>query len=173
MVIMAKREPVKRKGIAKPTLKKMSFKKWALVIVIVLGSLFYWWAMQPIIYNGTILFGICRTYIELNTQYPSELEFIDLRERGSKVSVEYVTNDAFGQHIAHEANCNFKRGENGELLLDSFRLRRGIAARDYSFAIENPEKIQAFNKTIPSIVANPPPLYVFGPAEEIRDLKRK
>lgn len=170
---MAKREPLKRKGIAKTAPKKRSYKKWAFFTVLVVGGLFYWWAVQPIIYNGTILFGICRTYIELNTQYPSKLEFIDLRERGPKVSVEYVTIDAFGQHIAHEANCNFKRGDNGELLMDNFRLRRGVAAREYRFAIENPERIQAFNKTIPTIIANPPPLYVFGPAEDIKDLKRK
>lgn len=170
---MVDRKKQNRKGIAKAPVKKKSKKKWAALAVVIIGGLLYWWGIQPIIYNGSILFGICRTYIELNTQYPSELEFIDLRERGSKVSVEYVTVDAFGQHIAHEATCNFKRGSNQEILLDTFRLRRGVANRDYSFAIENKEKIVAFNKTIPTIIANPPPLYVFGPSEKIGDLKRK
>lgn len=164
---------ISRKGKKKPNPNaKPSRKKWYIGIGAVVLTLFWWWAVQPIVYSGTILFGICRTYIELNTQYPTELDFIDLRERGPRVSVEYTTVDAFGQHIAHEAVCTFKRGPNQEVLLDTVRLRRGLSNREYKFALEDPKKIEAFNPTIPVIAAYPPQLYVYGPSEDIQSLKK-
>ncbi|MGE4313114.1 MAG: hypothetical protein AB7E85_02425 [Pseudobdellovibrionaceae bacterium] len=153
-------------------LKKRKWKRWVALTVLVLGGGIYWWGVQPIIYQGSILFGICRTYVELNSQYPSTINFIDLRERGPKVSVEYVTSDPFGQRLTNEATCTFKRGPNQEVLLESFRFKRGLNDRRYRFEAEDPAKIEAFNATIPIIAANPPPLFVLGPGRTLEELKR-
>ena len=153
--------------------KKRSWKKWAAGLFTIFAILFYWWGVQPIVYNGTILFGLCRTYIELNTQYPERLEFVDLRERGAQVYVEYVTEDTFGQNIPEEGICTFKRGPNQEVLLDTFRLRRGLSNRSYSFPIEEQARIERFNPSIPAIIADPPPLYVYGPARNIEDMRNR
>ena len=151
--------------------KKRSWKKWAAGLFTIFAILFYWWGVQPIVYNGTILFGLCRTYIELNTQYPEHLEFVDLRERGPQVYVEYVTKDAFGQNLPNEGVCTFKRGTDGAVLMDSFRLRRGLRNRTYNFPIEEQAKIDNFNTSINAVLADPPPLYVYGPARKIEDMK--
>lgn len=167
---MAKKLPV---GVKGPKEKKpLPWRRWTLGLGALIVGGVLWWGAQPIIYSGSILFGICRTYIELNAIYPTTLQFIDLRERGPRVAVEWTHKDPFGQMIFNEGICRFKRGPNREILLDTFRLRRGLDDREYRFAIEGPEKIELFNVAIPTILQNPPPLYFIGQAKTLQDMKR-
>ena len=100
--------PKKAKKIKRPR-KQMSKKKIAIWSVVLIIFILWYWGTRPLYIVGTQLFGVCRTYIELNVQYPSELRFIDIRERGPDVTVEYMTTDSFGQDISHQGTCMFKR----------------------------------------------------------------
>ncbi len=153
---------------------KISWKKIGIgLAVFFIGGLYYF-GIQPIIITGSQYFGVCRTYVELNVQFPSELRFIDVRERikkeGMLVEVEYMTYDSYGQHLANRGSCFFKRNEQQQVYLDSFRLKRGVSARKYLFAIEDPEKIKSFNNTVPFLLTSTIDLQVRGPARSLGSL---
>ena len=148
----------------------MSKKKIAIWSVVLIIFILWYWGTRPLYIVGTQLFGVCRTYIELNVQYPSELRFIDIRERGPDVTVEYMTTDSFGQDISHQGTCMFKRDENQQVVMDYFRLRRGIRDRDYLFEIEDPARVEAFNQTIPHLSNMDINLIIRGPANSLGDL---
>lgn len=160
----AKPKKKKRKPI------KFNKKKIALWSVIFIVGLLYYWGTRPLYIHGSQLFGVCRTYIELNVEYPSELRFLDIRERGPEVAVEYMTTDSFGQDIAHRATCMFKRDDNQQVIMDYFRLKRGTADREYLFPIEDPKKIESFNKTVGFLGQTPIDLIIRGPARTLGDL---
>lgn len=161
-------EPVKKKK--KRKLIKISWKKATLFTVLGLFGLLWYWGSQPIYIVGSQLFGVCRTYIELNVQYPGDLRFIDLRERPPEITVEYMTIDSFGQHIAHRGVCMFKRDENQQIVLDYYRLKRGEKEREWLFRIEDPEKVRRFNLTVPFLLQQPMNLTIRGPARFLGDL---
>jgi hypothetical protein len=149
---------------------KISKKKVAIWSLLSMLALVFYWGSMPIYIQGTQLFGVCRTYIELQVEYPSELRFIDIRERGPEVTVEYMTVDSFGQHIAHRAVCQFKRDDNQQIVMDYFRLKRGTADRTYTFPIEDPKRVASFNKTVGFLGQSEINLIIRGPARSLGDL---
>ncbi|MBL4588682.1 MAG: hypothetical protein JKY11_01200 [Alphaproteobacteria bacterium] len=163
-------EPVKKKKKKRKKRKPINKKKVGFWSFAVLIGLMYYWGTMPIYIQGSQLFGVCRVYIELNVQYPSELRFVDIRERGAEVTVEYITYDSFGQHIAHRAVCQYKRDENQQIVLDYFRLKRGTNDRDFLFAMEDPERVASFNKTVPFLSQQPLNLIIRGPARTLGSL---
>ncbi len=160
----------KKKKKKKKIFKPKSKKKIALWSIVALLFGLWYWGTQPIYIIGTQFFGVCRTYIELNVQYPSELRFVDIRERGPDVAVEYITIDSFGQYIVHRGTCMFKREETGQIVMDYFYLRRGMSDREFIFAIEDPEKVRKFNLTVPFLLESEINLVIRGPARFLGDL---
>ena len=163
-------KPVKKKKKKKGFPIKIGWKKASLYGFLAIVALLWYWGTMPIYITGSQLFGVCRTYVELNVQEPSELRFVDIRERGPEVTVEYMTVDSFGQHLAHRGTCMFKRDENKQIVLDYYRLRRGTKDRDYVFEIERQEKIDSFNKSVPFLLNAPINLTIRGPARYLGDL---
>lgn len=159
---------------AKPKRRKMSWKKRIGLTFMVLIPLIIWYGFQPVFIVGSPLFGLCRTYIELIVPFPDRIQYVDLVDNfDGKVNVDYIYTDGFGEHLYTQATCTFKPDEeSGNPVMTSFRYRRGGGDRVYRFNAEKQAAIDAFNKTIPMILADPPDLRVRAIPKEIKEYKQ-
>lgn len=127
--------------------KKGRWKIFVLVAVILVG-VFVWYGTQPI--KGTIHVGICRSFIELKLEYPDTLRLSAIDSFESTLRIFYTFTDAFGGQRSSIIECTFNPDTTlKEIVID----RQKIPA----------EKVQAFNATIPYIVAANPDLVVPPP----------
>ena len=161
-----------QKRAAKPRRKRMSWKKRIMLTIMVIIPLLAWWGYQPVFLVGSPLFGLCRTYIELNVPYPNQLEFVDLRDNfDGKVDVDYIYNDGFGEHLYTQATCVFDATEAGDPYMKTFRFRRGRSDRPYLFNAEKQDALDRFNKSVPAILASQPELRIRAIPQEIKEYK--
>jgi hypothetical protein len=118
-------------------------------------------------YYGTIKYGICRTYIELNEPYPQSIQFVDAYEESysNSVTISYKKIDSFGLEALNEMVCVFEMKEDGAILLKSV----DINGKKRKYPQEDPELVRKFNNTIPAIRAYPPSLIM--PYITSRDIK--
>lgn len=117
-------------------------------------------------------FGICKVYLENTVRFPQELRLTtveDLRPRGSGgdslggVRIWYMQVGSFGEHRMENIECYFKPDETLGAAIDKIIInRREVDSR----------KVDAFNKVLPIIIANPPDLAYPPPwADSIEDLQ--
>lgn len=64
----------------------------------------------------------------------------------------------------------FRQDDQKRMYMESYRLRRGVSDREYTFAIEDPAKVEAFNVTVPFLRNTEINLHVRGPARSLGDL---
>lgn len=100
-------------------------------------------------YKGSMAFGICKVFLEMNVQYPEHLRYSTVEEFDMWVRIWYTQTDAYGQYRLEPIQCFFKPDERYGFILDKVTVRRREVDR---------KKVTEFNKTIPLIVANPPDL---------------
>ena len=110
-------------------------------------------AMAPV--QGSMHFGICKVYIELNDLYPQEISYLSV-EDGDPVKIYYKKVDPFGVDSVNSIECSFKRDPSGAYSYDLAKVDINGKFRVYD--AEKPENIKRFNVGIPAILANPPDL---------------
>ena len=134
--------------------KKFTWKKGLGIFVGLIVLIFAFMWFFP--YYGTIKYGICRTYIELNEPYPQSIQFVDAYEDAyyNQVTISYKKTDPFGLEALNEMVCLFDVKEDGSILLKSV----DINGKKRKYPQEAPELIEKFNRTIPAIRAYPPNL---------------
>ena len=155
-----KKKPVAGKAIAKKGGKKISVvgrkkkkksrfgtKAKIAAGIVALLTVIIFYGMQPIV--GSIRFGICRTYVELDVRYPTTLQINLVEESHMTVRMYYSHIDAFGSSNLNMAECEFKTDPRRGLVLHSVRINREDVDR---------EKLADFNYSIPYIMQNPPDL---------------
>jgi hypothetical protein len=142
----ATREKVKK--------KKKSWKKgiaivFGLLVLLVVGAYFF-----P--YYGTINYGICRTFIELQEPYPQSIQYINAVEDPStnSVTISYKKIDPFGLEAMNEIQCFIKTADNGAVSLQ----RVDINGKKKSYPQEDPAVIKKFNMGLIGLFAYPPSL---------------
>lgn len=86
--------------------KKQMTKFGAIAAVIVLISYGIYGLFIP--YKGEQPYAICRTFLELNVQYPSTLRMSETIALGGKVRIWYSHLDGFGQFKIDQIECNFR-----------------------------------------------------------------
>jgi hypothetical protein len=100
-------------------------------------------------FKGTMDFGICKVFLELQVQYPDHLKLNGAEQFRDRVRIWYRTVDAAGEYRLARLECNFKQDETRGRVL-------GSALVD--LAEIDPAIIEKFNVSIPAIRANPPDL---------------
>ncbi len=135
--------------------KQSKLKKWGKIIGLVLVAAFLILYYFP--YYGTIKYGICRTYIELQEPYPASIQYINAVEDltyTNTVTISYKKVDPFGLEALNEMQCFFQDTPEGAIVLTKV----DINGKKRSYPQEDPEIVKEFNKTIPAIQAYPPSL---------------
>lgn len=112
-------------------------------------------AFMPL--SGTMKFGLCKVFVEKRYTYPIYLDIVSVLEREADVRVEYTVMNEFGDTMFHTITCVFRPDPVSTMALTSVVLDRQ--------RIDQAE-LDAFNRTIPSILAYPPDLRVPMPVTE-------
>lgn len=128
-------------------------------------AIFLWWGFSPV--TGTLLFGICKTFVEMSEPYPQNIEYMGVEELGNIVRMTYKTIDPFGIESFKYLECRFKDDERLGVALEAVDINR-----EKKYPQEDPAYIKKFNEGIPGIIQNPPDL-AYPPAlpDDIRDYK--
>ncbi len=114
-------------------------------------------------YSAKMTFGICRTYLELNVQFPQDLRLSTVEDFGSYVRIWYSQLDAFGEFRMEQIQCHFKNREGGGTIVEKILINRREV---------DPDKIKSFNKIIPVIIQSPVDLTMPYPlADSLEDLQ--
>lgn len=144
-------EAVDRSAIRKErdVTRKKIFKRGIIVGVVLLLSYGIHLLFKP--FQGTMAFGICKTYVELNVRFPETVYISDIEAFPASVRLWYVQTDSFGAYRMEPIQCYFKPDPAGVVpfILDKIVIRRR--------EIE-PELVTRFNKVLPALFANPPDL---------------
>ena len=150
-----KTPPIKKKF--KVTKKHVALGAAALISFIV------WFGLQPV--TGPIQFGICRTFAEMRLSYPETMQVTAMDQFQSTIRVFYTFSDPYGINRSQSISCSFTQDELGNMIIHKIKFN----ARPY----DREDMIEAFNKTIPSIIAaNPDLVYRPPPTEDLKSLKQ-
>lgn len=123
---------------------------------VLLVAYFLYYMSQP--YQGTMAYGICKVFIEMNVQFPTTLKYNSVEEFSTSVRVWYTHTDSFGEYILEPVQCYYKSDETLGFVLDKVTKRRREIPR---------EQVEEFNKILPIIFANPPNLDLPRPPSHI------
>lgn len=97
--------------------------------------------------QGSMAFGICSVFLELNTPYPETLDYTGLEGSRTAVRIYYTNVDPFGEYKLEMIECTFGKDEKaGMKLTEIKRNRRPV----------DPEEIEKFNMLLPTIIASDP-----------------
>jgi hypothetical protein len=140
-------DPAQNQKTTKKTKKKMRMRTKVALSVIGVLSVLIWFGMQPIV--GTIRYGICKTFIELQIPYPPTLQINTVEEYEQAVRIYFSHIDAFGSSRLNMIECSFRPDPRTGLALERVRLNREDLPE---------EDLKSFNLTIPFIIQNPPDL---------------
>lgn len=115
---------------------------------------------------GTMRYGYCRTFVELQEPYPSALQIINAYEdlASNMTSISYKRVDPFGLEAMNEIRCFFEE-KDGVFLLK----RVDINGKKKIYPQEDPEVVRRFNIGLEAISAYPPDLVM--PWIESDDIK--
>lgn len=111
--------------------------------------------------KGTILYGICKTYLEQNIAYPETIRPVNVEQFPSATRIYYTSVDPFGQYKLEYIECVYKFDAQNNLSVDKVLINR----RD-----EDQDKIDNFNKSLPAVVAGKPDLTLPPPPPDIEEL---
>jgi hypothetical protein len=97
--------------------------------------------------EGGMTYGICSTFLELNTPYPETLRYRAVDQSTTVVWIEYTSIDPFGEYKIDRIECRFGAGPDGFARVTSIsRGRRPV----------DKEIVDEFNRSLPAIVASNP-----------------
>lgn len=125
-------------------------------------------------YQGHQTFAICKTFLELNVQYPTTIRLSEAFTRGNKVRIWFSHLDGFGQYKIQQIQCIYGPDEKLPYKLES------VAISSVTITSENrdrweidAEKIKLFNKAVmPFLITYDLDLTLPWPLpNRIRDLK--
>ncbi len=130
-------------------LKQIGFGILGAILLVILMSIY---GCQP--KKASMAYGICSTFLELNTPYPHTLNYTDLDGSRTAVRIYFTSTDPFGQFKQEMIECKFGPDEKtGMKLTEAYRNRRLMDAK----------LVRDFNLALPTIMASDPYLVKPGP----------
>lgn len=121
------------------------FIKYAVIGGFVLIIVMMVYSCQP--KKGSMGYGICSTFLELNTTYPHTLEFSDVEFSQTAVRIYFSNVDAFGEFKHEMIECTFAPDEKMGMRLSEVKRNRNPM---------DAQTIKEFNETLPTIVESDP-----------------
>jgi len=109
--------------------------------VIGAGAYLYYDMNRPA--TGSWRYGVCRTFVELETRYPHTINVTQVVEdaRYAEIYVSFI--NAHGVRPTRVYKCNYKQTETGQILVDDIYV---------DFDRISDEKIDLFNKMVPFLI---------------------
>lgn len=103
--------------------------------------------------KASMAYGICSTFLEMNTPYPHTLKYIGLEGSKTAVRIYFTSTDPFGQYKQEMIECKFGPDKTtGMKITEILRNRRQIDSK----------VVQDFNLVLPTIMASDPYLVMPG-----------
>lgn len=136
----------------KKKLRKKQMKQGGGALIVLLLIYGIHLGLKP--FEGTMAYGICKVFLELNVRYPNTLRISTVEEMGASVRIWYTQTDSFGAYRMEPIQCYYKADEKLGFILDKITIRRKEL---------DPEIIDRFNAILPVIFANPPDLIYPAP----------
>lgn len=127
--------------------KKQNFRLGIAAAIATPIVLFLWWMWTP--YQAPLTYGICKTYLELNVQFPQGLRVSTVQDMGPSIRIWYTQTDASGAYRMENIQCFFKKDETRGTIMEKITMNRREVAH---------EKVEDFNRVIRILVENPPNL---------------
>jgi hypothetical protein len=132
----------------RPPEKKFKFKitkkRLRNFAILAVFGLFLKWGFTPI--SGTPIYGVCRTLISMDLLYPSTMQVHEVALFDTAAIILFSNIDGFGSSELRQAECDFEVDSNGQLKLANMTYDRKPISR---------EKLEASNKILPILFANP------------------
>lgn len=100
-------------------------------------------------YQGTMLFGICKVFLEQQVQFPDTLRLSVVQEFQESARLWYSQIDAFGAYRMEPMECFYKADARSGAIIDYVTVGRRQL---------DPDIVARFNASIPVILQNPPDL---------------
>ena len=133
----------------KKKLKQVGLGTLGFILVFTVLSIF---SCQP--KDGPMSYGICSTFLEMNTPYPNTLEYTELEGSKTALRIYFTSIDPFGEYKLEMMECTFGPDEAGGMKLTQVTRNR----RPVDTAI-----VEKFNATLPIVMASDP--YLVMPPE--------
>ncbi len=138
----------------KATHKKALFIRYSIIGFLSLLSYGVYFLFKP--FTGTLPYGICKTFLELNVPYPSTILLSEVNTtRNGGVRIWFTHIDSFGSYRLDSFICTFaKNEETGSFYLAEVKVGK--------LNIE-PTIVERFNSALPYLIANKPDLTLPAP----------
>jgi len=119
-----------------------------------------WYLFAP--YKAGITYGVCNTFLQLQVAYPQHMRISEVEDFGDSVRIWYVRMDPFGEERMESMRCYFRYVQEDE------EVKYGTAPFVIDRVTRNrrpyfPEKVEAFNRSIPAVIAGNPDLVIPDP----------
>lgn len=111
--------------------------------------------------KGTILYGICKTYLEQIMPYPETIVPTNVEQYSSGTRIYFTSIDPFGQFKLEYIECVFKTDAENNLYVDKVLFNR----RE-----EDPARVKSFNASLRAIVESKPDLTLPKPPPDINEI---
>lgn len=122
--------------------------------------------------QATMSYGLCKTYVEMQLNYPSSIEMVQVRDFVGKVNMDYRYTDVYGQVRTERTTCKLARDKQTGLRKIVSIVRKEL---NRGAITEDKERLDLFNKSIPGILANQELIDLTIPhplSEDFKDYKR-
>lgn len=132
--------------------KKTIFRSSGLAVF----ALFSYWVYTLFIpYQGVQPFGICRTFLELNVQYPDTLKLRETETFNSRIRIWFSHIDGYGQYKLQQIECMYKADDNLPYVLDSVLISNKLVNPERRELFEvDIDKVRLFNKSVMPWIIN-------------------
>ncbi len=127
----------------KKKIKQILYGGAGILVMLIALAIF---SLQP--KKGPMSYGICSTFLEMNTPYPNTLQYTDLEGSRTALRIYFSSIDPFGEQKQEMIECTFGPDDagTGMKLTKVSRNRRPIDS----------EIVNKFNATLPIIIASDP-----------------
>jgi hypothetical protein len=112
--------------------------------------------------KGSMGYGICSAFLELNTTYPQTLEYTDVEFSNTAVRIYFSNIDAFGEFKHEMIECTFVADAKTGVKLSQVKRNRNPV---------DSKTLNEFNPTIPAIMNSEP--YLVLPPEWENQLRNE
>ncbi|MCC7304999.1 MAG: hypothetical protein IT558_01930 [Alphaproteobacteria bacterium] len=141
-------------AVARSSIKERRDRRRKLRIKIGLGTagfclLAYGIYLLLVPFQGSMAFGLCKVFLEMNVRFPQTLRLSTVEEFDTSVRIWYTQVDSFGEYRMEPIQCYFKEDPQFGYIMDKVTVNRR--------AVDG-KTVEKFNKILPVIFAVPPDL---------------
>lgn len=111
--------------------------------------------------QGTMLYGICKTYLEQSIPYPETMVPTNVEQYAAATRIYFTSIDPFGQFKLEYIECTYKADAQNNLIVDKVLINR----RE-----EDPDRVKNFNASLSAIIAAEPDLSLPEPYPDINEI---